>query len=34
MQLEQRDKELAAIGAGIGCNCRAPHPRRPPGRAL
>jgi AhpD family alkylhydroperoxidase len=22
MQLEQRDKELAAIGAAIGCNCR------------
>ena len=22
MQLEQRDKELAAIGASIGCNCR------------
>ncbi len=22
MQLEQRDKELAAIGSAIGCNCR------------
>ena len=22
MQLEQRDKELAAIGASVGCNCR------------
>ena len=22
MQLEQHDKELAAIGAAIGCNCR------------
>src|SRR5512132_1972220 len=22
MQLEQRDKELAAIGASLGCNCR------------
>ena len=22
MQLEQREKELAAIGASIGCNCR------------
>jgi AhpD family alkylhydroperoxidase len=22
MQLEQRDKELAAVGASIGCNCR------------
>jgi AhpD family alkylhydroperoxidase len=22
MQLGQRDKELAAIGAAIGCNCR------------
>src|SRR3954451_19472218 len=22
MQLERRDKELAAIGAAIGCNCR------------
>ena len=22
MQLEQRDKELAAIGSSIGCNCR------------
>jgi AhpD family alkylhydroperoxidase len=22
MELEQRDKELAAIGASIGCNCR------------
>jgi AhpD family alkylhydroperoxidase len=22
MQLQQRDKELAAIGASIGCNCR------------
>ena len=22
MQLEQRDKELAAIGAAIGCNCK------------
>jgi 4-carboxymuconolactone decarboxylase len=22
MQLQQRDKELAAIGAAIGCNCR------------
>src|SRR5215208_3447415 len=22
MQLEHRDKELAAIGASIGCNCR------------
>jgi AhpD family alkylhydroperoxidase len=22
MQVEQRDKELAAIGASIGCNCR------------
>jgi AhpD family alkylhydroperoxidase len=22
MQLEQRDKELTAIGASIGCNCR------------
>lgn len=22
MQLDQRDKELAAIGASIGCNCR------------